>query len=60
MKKYLLFVMDSYYPSGGWGDFVDSFEDKDEAVGYANRQECGDWYHVVDIEQGGICASGRL
>lgn len=53
MKRYLLFTGDNYYPSGGWDDFVDSFDslpDALAALGAHGRKM--DWFHVVDSHTG--------
>ncbi len=50
MKKYALFAGESYYPSGGWGDFVDSFDTVAEAE--AAIPENSDWYEVVNLKVG--------
>ena len=31
IKRYILFVYDRYYAIGGWSDYVDSFNNIDEA-----------------------------
>jgi hypothetical protein len=46
MKRYLLFCFDGYYPSGGWGDFVGTFDTIEEALKNRDR----DHYQVVDTE----------
>lgn len=55
MKRYLLFAGQSYYPGGGWDDFVWHFNNYLEAHHYGLcltkdhvffKQE--DWFHVVD------------
>lgn len=43
---YLLFAGDSYYPCGGWRDFVGAFPSIESAVEYVNTVDC-DWWHVV-------------
>jgi len=53
-KRYLVFHFATYYPSGGWGDFVndfDSFEDAKLAL-----MQCYELYyrssgHIVDTKQ---------
>ena len=58
VKRYLLFGGYQYYPSGGWHDFVTSFDDPKEAVAFAStstsRTMTGtvgyDWWHLVDTE----------
>lgn len=52
MKRYLLFAGESYYPVGGWKDFVDSYDTIEEAVSYGRA--AGDWWHVVDSATGKI------
>lgn len=56
MKRFLLFVGDTYYPCGGWRDFKGSFDTEDEARAHAavlKADENGygwDWAHIVDTE----------
>lgn len=56
MKRYLCFAGEDYYPSGGWDDYVDSFDTLEEAVSFLRsklstystlRQDWG-WCHIVD------------
>lgn len=57
-KRYWLFAGDSYYPGGGFSDFVDSYDTMEEATVEAKslRMEFGpsytpkkyDWYHIFD------------
>ena len=46
MKRYLLFCMESYYPNGGWDDFVGSYDTVEEARTDARR----DFWHIIDTE----------
>jgi hypothetical protein len=53
MKRCLLFAGFDYYPSGGWNDFVESFDSFEQAVqvgkGLSPSLRCVyDWYHVID------------
>jgi hypothetical protein len=63
MKPFLLFAGDSYYPSGGWGDFQGAFATREEAVAEGERrinlrsgwqqldgphEDARDWYNVAD------------
>lgn len=57
LKRYLLFCMYNYYPTGGWNDFSDSFDTLELAV-EAGKCSYGDWWHVVDIEVGDIVERG--
>lgn len=47
MKRYMAFAGDTYYPSGGWGDFIGDFDGLDEAREVCYQAKC-DWYHVID------------
>lgn len=38
-KRFLLFGFDTYYPSGGMGDLIDSFDTEEEALAEADRTE---------------------
>ena len=57
MKRYALFAGDHYYPSGGIGDLVGSFETIEEAkakgrdaLSEFNINDYNDWFHVVDLQ----------
>ena len=58
MKRYLLFVFDAYYPSGGWSDFRGDFDFEEQAreamrtlqVQYLDK----DYAQIVDIVTGSI------
>lgn len=58
MKKYLLFSMLGYYPSGGWDDFRGDFETLDEAIEAAAKCTF-DFYHIVDTDDKEIVKQGR-
>lgn len=47
-KRYLLFAGEYYYPSGGFNDYVGSFESISDAL--SNVMSHHDWYHIVDLE----------
>lgn len=49
MKRYLAFADDTYYPGGGWDDFIGDFNSKAEAFAAAkkNNEHFG-WWQVVD------------
>lgn len=59
MKRYVLFADDTYYPSGGWYDYVSSYDTVEEAVNeyrnnYVREHDNKDnpmysWYHILDI-----------
>jgi hypothetical protein len=46
MKQFLLFAGDTYYPGGGWDDFVGDFETVEAARNAA--ASCRDWWQVID------------
>jgi hypothetical protein len=55
MKRFLVFAYDHYYPSGGWKDFQDSFDDEKEAIGKATslkETKTFDHAHVIDSKTG--------
>jgi hypothetical protein len=55
-SQYLLFSGDSYYPLGGWGDFIGSFPSVDEAL-LRVRTLTGDWWQIVDTSTMTVCES---
>ena len=61
MKRYLMFCGSTYYPSGGWGDFLGSFDSIEEgktallATRKTSRE--ADWWHVIDGTNGEEVAS---
>lgn len=44
--KYLVFGGVTYYPGGGWQDFLGEVEDLNEARALAEREHC-EWCHAV-------------
>ncbi len=54
MKPFLLFAGDTYYPRGGWGDYIGGGDTMDEAL--ALLPPDADWHHVVHNE--GIVKEG--
>jgi hypothetical protein len=53
---YFLFAGDTYYPSGGWRDFVGRYELAGDAVRAAHQRNY-DWWHVIDVRTGGTIES---
>jgi hypothetical protein len=51
MKRYALFCYDAYYPGGGWGDFVNSFDTVDEAMSEPGNKDW-DYAEVIDLTTG--------
>lgn len=58
MKRYALFVGETYYPAGGWNDFVGFFDTLEEAKTMAVEPEndavSGWWFNIVDLTTGVI------
>lgn len=55
MQRFLLFVWDQYYPTGGMNDLVASFATGEEAVEQGATLVSGNnlkWYQVYDIVEG--------
>lgn len=52
MKRYLVFIYPSYYPGGGWSDFVGSFVSSQEAFDFADayKGENSGGTEVIDLE----------
>lgn len=59
MKRYLLFAGDNYYPSGGWGDFVDGFDSVEQAA-LKLAERSYDWFQIVDATTGEIVAGTNV
>ena len=51
LNQYLLFGGDTYYPRGGWDDFIMSSPTMENAIAMVSQLEkkC-EWYHVVDTK----------
>ena len=51
MKKYLLFVGEHYYPSGGFDDFFGSYDSIEFAIQIiTDNFKHIDWYHIVNTD----------
>jgi len=50
MKRYWLFAGDNYYPTGGMGDFIGSYDSVDDAINSHARTNdpTGEWGEVID------------
>lgn len=55
MKRYWLFAGETYYPSGGMGDFRGCFDSSEEAQ--AHQMWSADWAHVFDSQDAVIVAT---
>lgn len=51
VKRYIVFGSAAYYPSGGWGDFVNSFDTEAEAIICADNLK-GLHPEIIDLETG--------
>lgn len=60
-KRYLLFAGATYYPSGGWDDFVGSFDTTEQAKDalLAKGFDYYDWAHIVDATDGAVVWAGK-
>jgi hypothetical protein len=68
MKRWLLFAGATYYPGGGWDDFIASYDTPDEAADEGRRclarrrmphpheGPTADWYQIVDATTGDVTA----
>jgi hypothetical protein len=53
MKRYLMFTFDTYYPSGGEGDFCGDFDSIQEAISaWKNQQFRREFCEILDTETG--------
>jgi hypothetical protein len=51
MNQFLLFGGDTYYPSGGWKDFIMSSPTLENAIAMIpHLEQQKDWYHIVDTK----------
>ncbi|KKN40807.1 hypothetical protein LCGC14_0729490 [marine sediment metagenome] len=49
LKPYLVFIGENYYPPGGWQDFKDSFDTREEARHFIEKvvQDGYDWGQII-------------
>lgn len=50
MKKYLVFAGVTYYPSGGFDDYVGSSDSLQGAKDMGEDDMWSNWWHVVETE----------
>jgi hypothetical protein len=50
-KRFVLFAGSTYYPGGGWADFVASFDSAEEARAHS-LDHTYDWRQIVDLQTG--------
>ena len=48
MKRYLLFSFDTYYPDGGWNDFIGDFDNVEQALLALKQDSPYPEYHIID------------
>jgi len=52
MKRFLLFAGSTYYPSGGWNDYLGDFDSteaaKDFLLSRSTSYSSFDWWHILD------------
>ncbi len=46
--RYALFAGETYYPGGGYHDFVGAFDTLEEAIDKGKSDSYADWWHIVD------------
>lgn len=49
MLRYAVFGYDTYYPSGGWNDWIGSFATLDEARECAEA-DTSEFHDIIDLE----------
>lgn len=62
LKRYVVMGGQIYYACGGFEDYLESFDNKDEAIAYRDKfVEEGSyvWAHVADIETGEYWCNGQ-
>lgn len=63
IKRFVVMGGSVYYACGGFEDYIDSFDTKEEAMAKRDKylEEVGDyhWAHVGDIETGKYWAIGE-
>lgn len=51
VKRFALFCFPSFYPGGGWSDFVDSFESISEAL-QSQEAKASEHIQIIDLQTG--------
>lgn len=60
MNRFALFAGPTYYPYGGWQDFVDTFDTASAASARAvglDEYEAA-WWHIIDLTDGSVALAG--
>ena len=61
MKRYLLFAGDTYYPCGGWEDFIGEYVSIDitrKRIKEGDAYGKYDWWHIVDTSSNRVVEMG--
>jgi hypothetical protein len=60
MNRYLLFAGSRYYPSGGFRDFIGSFDTIEDAESHGSSERFDyDLWQVVDLSIGQVVKEGQ-
>ena len=56
---FLLFAGETYYPSGGWEDFIEAFDTLEAAEARGQKQIEGedDWWNIINLKTGEMTIS---
>lgn len=54
MKRYLVFIGDNYYPSGGWDDFAGYANNLEEAHAIRDSSKDSEWCQIVHVASGEV------
>jgi hypothetical protein len=55
VKRFVVFACGNYYPIGGWGDHVGSYDTVEEArvaADYHRGERGADWTDIIDLLTG--------
>jgi len=55
---YLVFAGSTYYPSGGWNDYIGSTTTVIEAYDMILKSENKDWRQIIDAKELSVVARG--
>jgi len=48
MKRYLAFAGETYYPGGGWEDYIGTYDTIEEARAVLKEKYNHGWWQIVD------------
>lgn len=52
IKRYVIFGSESYYPGGGWSDYIASFDNLNDAIKLADSFYTKKHPEIIDLETG--------